>query len=47
MKRFINSRTLECIVFGYSKPTICNFSGECKDCPKYKQVREKGILESD
>lgn len=46
-KHFQDPKTLECIVFGTSKRSICNFSGECRDCPKYamakKNLRINGV----
>lgn len=39
-KRFQDSSTLECIVLGTGKRTICNFSGDCRDCPKYKKAKK-------
>jgi len=45
IKTFQDSKTLECIVFGISKRTICNFSKECKDCQKYKEAKRKRLVE--
>ena len=38
-KKFQIGWSHECFVYGMDKLTICNFSGQCKECPKFNEAR--------
>ena len=39
-KEFQIGWSKECFVYGLNQLTICNFSGSCRNCPKYKESKQ-------
>lgn len=42
-KRFQIGWSRECFVYGKDNLTVCNHSGSCRTCPKYKDAMRRKV----